>query len=692
MFSPMIRLLNKMRYSRKFTLIGAILLVPLFVVSILYLSTIKGDMDQIDKRVQGAEYNIVLKEILQYTQQSRALNTSFLTDTSVKESLDEATARVNQAFEELEAMESKMKYDFNTKEQLQAIQEKWNALQQVTWTDSDQILSQYTDVVEDILDLMTDLSNNSELLLADSQETFNLTYNASIELPRLMEQFGQMRALGVSIINSYTVDENRLKEMDAIYYPVQETINDMQKTSEITFNNAEFALALQTPLETVQKSTNTYLNAINNIRIKTISAADYYEIATVAMNDYYEYYVASLDAMKSSLQQQYKNLQYTTIIIFIVLIVVCIVALLLFISLFLAIRKSIQSLQEGTTKVAGGDLNVQLALHTKDEMGIVETAFNRMTAQLGKLVQEITAGAEHVASSSEELNASAQEATATVENVTTAVNQVTAETELQVVSMKESALAMSEMAIGIERIAENSVRISALTNETTELANDGNTTVDKALQQMELIKQTVGESSNKINALSNRSAQIDSIVSVITEIANQTNLLALNAAIEAARAGEHGAGFAVVADEVRKLAEQSRHSAAQIADLIGAIQSDAIESVQMMSVVTENVQSGIEVTEDTAYKFSHILSSMQTLNPQMEDISATATQFSSQVEQVASALEHLLKTAEHTSNATGDIAASSEEQLAIMEEVSSSANSLSEMAESLRGLVIQFKL
>ncbi len=64
----------------------------------------------------------------------------------------------------------------------------------------------------------------------------------------------------------------------------------------------------------------------------------------------------------------------------------------------------------------------------------------------------------------------------------------------------------------------------------------------------------------KFNALVHSSAEIESVLAVIMNIASQTNLLALNAAIEAARSGEHGRGFAVVADEVRKLAENTQHS------------------------------------------------------------------------------------------------------------------------------------
>ena len=78
----------------------------------------------------------------------------------------------------------------------------------------------------------------------------------------------------------------------------------------------------------------------------------------------------------------------------------------------------------------------------------------------------------------------------------------------------------------------------------------------------------VQEMANAAQALGQESADINSAVHLISEIADQTNLLALNAAIEAARAGESGRGFAVVADEVRKLAERTKNSTVEIGQIV----------------------------------------------------------------------------------------------------------------------------
>ena len=131
-----------------------------------------------------------------------------------------------------------------------------------------------------------------------------------------------------------------------------------------------------------------------------------------------------------------------------------------------------------------------------------------------------------------------------------------------------------------------------------------------ARQDADLSSQTFAQTVDAMRQVRESSEQIGQIVELIDEIARRTDLLALNAAVESARAGEAGRGFAVVANEVRKLSQQSADAALQIRALVGTS--------------SQRVKDGAAVIEEAGVALERITGTIATLEERMRDISATA--------------------------------------------------------------------
>ena len=135
-------------------------------------------------------------------------------------------------------------------------------------------------------------------------------------------------------------------------------------------------------------------------------------------------------------------------------------------------------------------------------------------------------------------------------------------------------------------------------------AIDASENIELITNNMSDLMELSSDSNNSIESLSSRATEINSIISLIKDIAEQTNLLALNAAIEAARAGEHGRGFAVVADEVRKLADRTQKAIGEISIVIQAIQQE----IQEITTKSETMLESMNVATDKVQELNDVLS------------------------------------------------------------------------------------
>lgn len=399
------------------------------------------------------------------------------------------------------------------------------------------------------------------------------------------------------------------------------------------------------------------------------------------------------DHFKGTSDHLSKETKMTTNIVLWISIVAILIGIGVAILISLRISGRVNILAKAASEIADGNLSIEkINFKTKDEIGQLAQAFNKMTENLRNIIQKVGHTSEQVAASSEQLLASAEESTAATNQVATSIASVANNVEVQKKSTEESAQGIGEITAGISAFTENIATAATIFSETTKQANMGNENMKNVVKQMDTIAKASAQTNQVIQELEKRSSEIDNIIEVITSIAEQTNLLALNAAIESARAGEHGKGFAVVANEVRKLAEQSRESATQISEIIKFIQADTMKAAELMENGTTEVTNGLKLAEETGQMFERILSTIEHTNAKSQEVSAISEDIAANVKHVNTSVAKVSELAKVSTDNAREIAAVAEEQLAATEEVSNAATALANMAEELRSMVNKFKV
>ncbi|MGE7999762.1 methyl-accepting chemotaxis protein [Lysinibacillus sp. NPDC093190] len=356
------------------------------------------------------------------------------------------------------------------------------------------------------------------------------------------------------------------------------------------------------------------------------------------------------------------------------------------------IIKPIKQLAESAQAIADGNLRTApIEINSNDEISDLAKAFLEMKEQLHTMTQKIASSSTDLSASIEELSASTNEITDAVNEVDSQMENTTEGLKKAAQSANESAIAMQETADGIERITVATQDVFDHAKEANDIAGNGAEILHVAKNQMEFISTSTEKTSELMQQLFGKMTDIKSMTDMITAITDQTNLLALNAAIEAARAGEHGKGFAVVAEEVRKLAEQSKHSAIQIVELVVGIESDTKQVATSVEEDLKNVQQGVYVIDEATKSFGTISQHVSKMTNQLEDISATAEELSSSANEVTKLVSTIANGMDSLSNNTEVVLQSVDEQSASMQAVNMVVSQdLCVQAENLQKLTQRF--
>ncbi|MBS4196711.1 methyl-accepting chemotaxis protein [Lederbergia citri] len=371
-----------------------------------------------------------------------------------------------------------------------------------------------------------------------------------------------------------------------------------------------------------------------------------------------------------------------------------ILALGLLIAYFFAdyLTKPIKRLTEQVEHVGKGDLSVDIETNRKDEIGMLTKAFQEMVADLKGVINGINTNSIQLINTSNQLLTNSEKVSEASHQISTSIQEVSESVYTQYKSSEESSTTLEQMSNGIQKIASASANVFDLSSTSLDHANGGKSKIHDVINQMNIINQSVSDSSIAIKMLEGQSEDISSIIKMIRDISAQTNLLALNAAIEAARAGESGKGFAVVADEVRKLAEQSEQSTNSIAALIEKMNENTSRTVEAMTIVTRNVEAGIQIVEETGNSFENIVESIHRVSSQIKEVSETSTEMSAFSEEVAAAVEETTMSASQAADNTKTVVDRTVEQESHINDITAAITNLTKMAKDLDELVKKFVL
>ncbi len=226
--------------------------------------------------------------------------------------------------------------------------------------------------------------------------------------------------------------------------------------------------------------------------------------------------------------------------------------------------------------------------------------------------------------------------------------------------------------------------------------DNSNDNIKNGMDHMEVLLESSKEmgSSNRIvvtsmSVLEEKATAVESVISLISNIAEQTDMLSLNASIEAARAGDAGRGFSVVAEEIRRLADQTQEAVEDIQKIIlelGRETQNTTRSVNQMVEISDQQVTYIAKVNDSftllQQSITNLSASIHRQSDHMSDINRANTEIMNSIEGLSSFSEELMASTELTKTQSEESYGSILQINQLIEQVKDDIERLNEVTDS----------
>ena len=401
LLKPGIKLMNQLKYTYKFLLLGVIVVFSFAIFLHSIVSNLNASIEFSGKENYGVEYLKPLIKFLGAVQDHRAALNQYLNgELAAKEGAAAIAVKADIISEEVSKSDAKLNAELKSSEKWSAVKEKWNALKNLkTNISAADNLIRHDELAAGILTLIIDIADVSNLTLDPDVDSYYLMDSVCTKIPALGENIAQLRNLCANIGLLKTISADEKTNLVVILGLLKSNLDSVSLNMKRAFDyNQAVTPVIQPDLGACEKSVESFIAGVNE---KVLNAAggisfdikEFYDNGAMALLACYKLYDTELamlekliDIRVAGYTSKKTNMVIFTIITFLILFYIMA-------SFYYSTAPVLNSLSMTAGKIAAGDIDQVISYNSRDEIGSLSDSFRNMVLY----VKNIAGAAESIA-------------------------------------------------------------------------------------------------------------------------------------------------------------------------------------------------------------------------------------------------------------------------------------------------------
>ncbi|HEX7586912.1 MAG TPA: response regulator [Anaerolineae bacterium] len=386
-FNPAIGLMNRLKFPQKFALISLLFAAPLALVLTLLILQTNASIDFSQKEKAGTAYLRQLQRFYEYALQNKILDQQLDNTRVTVDDIATNRALMDQVFNALKATDAQLGAGLNTREGFAALSTDWDNIKALAPGALGSGDDWDSKIIADARALMSSVGETSNLIVDSKLDSYFLMDSVLLKLPEEQDLLAQTMILDIPSMakQGSTAGLARTSTLAGL---LQANLNGTQNGIQSAFrdtSSVKLKPALENALSAYVDSVNAFVGAVGRIwnsQPGEASTDEYRAAGVTALQDSYKLWDLSVSELDGLLQTRIDGLiqqkNFTLVLTALVLASV----VYLWIAFYLAVMRTVSSLEAASKRMVSGDLTSEIELNNRDELGQIVTAFNGIASAL----------------------------------------------------------------------------------------------------------------------------------------------------------------------------------------------------------------------------------------------------------------------------------------------------------------------